>query len=326
MMRKFFVFFLLCMLSVAFWAQSLKEILRMADNVTTLNYARELSGNFGITALSIDMSGNTTLDGTLNGTATTVVQFSKSLQLETVFSSQKVGISLKFDPFSYEDDAENIAYEEMSAGMKLRQKVINVFFDAMKVQREISQISSNATSIDTQAKVALLQSEYTYYLNLLSTLTGSKIEHLEFPKLIVPEIPNSYTPYTPQEKKEKKFDLVMGINASFSQTLKIGVSMKYSWLSNGDKTYRPNVLDVEKRHYYTDIRILASVVREYDKRIASLFNEYSNVYGEYLNGQATGGEVKSLSNEISQTGYIRDVYCIKLLREWYLYTYFGGWE
>ncbi len=322
-MKKFFILCVLFAVSVPLVAQNIKEIIQMADNVALLNYTHAMAQNFGVTAADFSAKANVILGSDLSGNATAMMEFSKSLEIQAAISKNEFGITLSFDPFSYTDSTEKLVREEMSSKMKIRREVIDVFFDAMKISRELEYLSHYATSLSAQAKIALLKVGYSYDLNLLSVLVGEKIKRLEFPDLNVPKIPGEFSPHVLSRDTNRNYDVRFQISANFSRTLTLGVGIKYSWSPKSEPYYVPNVLNVEKERLYMDLKVLANVVKEYDKRIAALFKKYSQIYGDYLNGQSTKKEVDNISNEIAQTGYVRDIYCIKLLKTWYLYTYFG---
>ncbi|WP_036223726.1 hypothetical protein [Mesoaciditoga lauensis] len=324
----FLLIVLFTIFGTSLWAQSLDELLNLANDVTNLNYAKSLSSLSGITKTNMEGESGLTFSSTptINGSATFDIEFSKSVELAAVLSNNGLEISLKFNPTEYDELSNEMFVDHMSEKMKLKSKVISLFFDAMLRQRNVIQLSSESSSLQNQAKITLEMSAYDYDLETLGSLLSIKLVKLDFPKLNIPKIPETYVPYSPANSKGNDSDLSFGIKADFSNTLNLGAFFNYSWnpkVQNDNSNYENKLLEAQKRRYFRDIHVLSKIVEAYDKHIAGLFELYSNKYGEYLNGKATKKEVDEVSNQISLTGYERDLYCIRLLKEWYLYTYFG---
>ncbi|WP_456399142.1 hypothetical protein [Mesoaciditoga sp.] len=309
-------------------AQSIEELLNLANEISNLDYADSLSSLSGITSFDLDGEGKSVISSPITFCASTTfkVELSKALLFNTSLSNNGLKISLSFTPSRYEKLSNEILETHMNEKMKLQNKVINLFFDAMKKKRNITQITSEGSSIQNQAEIALNMSAYNYDLEALSALLKTNVKDLKFPKLNVPPIPKDYIPYTTKKFSKSDSSFTVGMNADFSKNTTLGISLGYAWnpsFQENALTSKEELLNAQKEMYFRDIHILASVVKAYDERLAQLFNDYSNTYGKYLNGNATKTEVKKISEEISKLGYQRDLYCIELLREWYLYTYFG---
>jgi hypothetical protein len=324
----FFVLILFAIFLTPLWAQSLEELLNRANEISNLNYARSLSSLSGITNVDMQGKGGVVLSTapTFVGTGTMSVEISKSLSFNTTLSNNGVNVSLKFEPFKYEELSNEFLKEHLSKKIKLKFKVIDLFFDAMKRQRKINQLTSESTALQNQAEIALETSAYDYDVEALNTLLKTKIGKLEFPKLNVPKLPERYTPYRSLKNSKRDSTLSLGVDADFSTDMKLEAFLNYSWNptdSNSKDNTDEDLLDVQKRKYFRDIHILSSIVEAYDKHLSKLFEKYSDIYGKYLDGKATSNEVNDISRQISITGYSRDIYCIQLLKEWYFYTYFG---
>ncbi len=309
-------------------AQSIEELLDMANEISNLNYANSLSSLSGITSFNLNGEGKSVISSPITFCASTTfnVELSKALSFNTSLSNDGLNISLKFTPSRYEELSNEILETHMNEKMKLQNKVINLFFDAMKKKRNITQLTSEGSSIKNQAEIALNMSAYTYDLDALSALLKTDVKDLKFPKLNVPTIPKDYVPYTTGKYSKKNSSFTIGMDTDFSKSMSFGISFEYAWNSSfqrDDLTSSEDLLNAQKEMYFRNIHVLASVVKAYDERLSKLFNDYSTTYGKYLNGNATKNEIKKISEEISKLGYQRDLYCIELLREWYLYTYFG---
>jgi len=311
-------------------AQSIEELLDLANEVSNLSYADALSNLVGVSGISVNGESDLTLSTspTLTGVATLDVELSKSLHLTATLSGEDFGVALKFKPFEYESVSDEILLKHMSDKVKLKTEVIDLFFDAMLKKREINQLSSQSTSLQNQSEIALDTSAYDYDVEVLGKLLSVHLKELDFPKLNIPKIPQKYVPYAFQSITRNEPNLSIGIKAEYSKNLSLEAFLSYSWnsdvtLKSQSENVESELLNTKKEMYFRNIHILSTIVKAYDKRISKMFEDYSQTYGEYLNGKASKSKVESISHQISLLGYERDLYCIKLLKTWYLYTYFG---
>ncbi len=325
-MKKTIVFSGMLVLSfVVFFGQTIDELLSLVNNISNIDYAQSLSTVSGISGWSVDLGGSLLLPTSLAGTATTKIEVSKSLKIGVNLSNEKIRLFATFDPFAYQRASNNILYEHINKKIKLKIKIIDLFFDAYRNARTISQLSSEATSLKNETETYLLKSRYTYDVQMINTLLGIQISNLKFPTLEIPKIPENYTPITFPKPQIEDSDFSINGSMDFSNSskqLEFKVSLNYDWSPKIKKESR-NLLDIEKRRYFRDIHILSKSVKAYDNELSKLFKLYSKVYSDYLAGKRTIDEVKNVSNQISSLGYERDMYCIKLIEEFYLYRAIG---
>ncbi|MGC8544771.1 hypothetical protein [Athalassotoga sp.] len=328
MKRILFIVTILSILSMAVSVvsgQTIEDLLKLADNISSINYVNNISSLAGITSFGIYGSAGSMTIGSnpLSYIATGVVSVGiyKNLNLNVgISSNSEISISAIFDPNSYQRSQSAFLYQYISDRNKLRMDVINYFFDAMKMKTMINYESDQSTSLQNQTNVALMKSEYAYDLNMINALLNINIDNFSFPALNVPNIPKTFTPYYQYTQPSQNSDLSFGINGSMlqNQSSSFSISVQYSWNQTSQQTVQ-NVENVQKKKYFDDMNILANFVNLYDSKLNGLLKTYSTVYGNYLQGKATSADVKSISNDISQYGYERDMFCIELLREYYLY-------
>ncbi|MGC9140469.1 hypothetical protein, partial [Athalassotoga sp.] len=228
--------------------------------------------------------------------------------------------SLVFDPTLYQKSEEKAFSSYQSERLGLKMDVINYFFDAMKMNTMISYQTGKSTSLQNLANIDLMRSQYTYDLRMLGALLNITIDKLSFPPLSVPKIPSSFTPYNSYTLQPQNTDLYFTLNGSIEQnhSANFSVSVNYSW-NKVSNNVSQNLENIQKQKYFDDIHILASYIKLYDAKINDLLQTYSTVYGNYLAGKASANDVNSISDKINNYGYERDLLCIELLREYYLY-------
>ncbi len=328
-MKKFTFALIFLSLGIIVLGQTIEDLLKLADNISSINYVNEISSLSGITSFGLYGSAGAVKIGPnpLSYVATGIVSVGIYKNLEVnlgISSNSALSISAIFDPNAYQRSQSEFLYQYINDRNKLKIDVINYFFDAMKMSRMINYESAQSTSLENQANVALMKSQYAYDLNMINALLNLKMTNLSFPPLNVPDIPTTFTPYYQYAKPSQNSDLSFGLNGSIlqNQNANFSISVQYSWNQSPQQTIQ-NVENVQKKKYFDDMNILANVVHLYDSKINSLLSTYSNVYGNYLQGKATYAQVQSVSNDISKYGYERDMFCIELLRDYYLYGVFN---
>ncbi len=324
-MRKILIILILASFSLTIMGQTLDDLLKIADNISTLKYANEISSISGITSFDVSGYGGMTFSSSLtlfnSANATGVVSLQIFKNLGVGFGLSKNGLTLlaTFEPYLYQSNADQFLANYLSDHVKLKMDVINLFFDAMNVSRTINYMSKDATDLKTQTDIALLKNQYIYDVGMIETLLSVKIQKLDFPPLNVPSnLPSSYTSYQQFTVRPQNSDLVFGSEVNLFKNPSISLSFSYSWNQNVTQP-QLNMLDVQKQKYFNDIQILSRAVKIYDSKLSNLLDTYSTTYGNYLQGKSTATDVKRISDEISNTGYERDLFCIELLKEYYLY-------
>lgn len=308
-----------------FWGQTIDELLSLANNVSNINYAQSLSAVSGISGWGINLGGTLSLPPSLAGTVTTKIEVSKSLKIGINLSNEEISLFATFDPLAYQRISNDILYKHINKKIRLKMKIIDLFFDAYRSARTINQLSSEATSLKNETEIYLLKSKYTYDVQMINALLGTQISSLKFPTLEIPKIPENYVPNILPKPQNENSNFSISGSMSFlnsSKQLEFKVSLNYDWIPKIEKE-SANLLDVEKRYYFRDIHILSESVKAYDNKLSKLFKLYSKVYSNYLAGKCTIEEVKNVSSQISSLGYERDMYCIKLIEEFYLYKSIG---
>jgi len=307
------------------FGQTIEDLLKLADNISSINYVNDISSLSGVTSFGIYGSAGSVAIGSnpISYVATGIVSVGiyKNLKVNVGISSDnELSISAIFDPNSYQRSQSAFLYRYISNKIKLKIDVINYFFDAMKMITMTNYESAQSTSLQNQANVALMKSQYAYDLNMVNVLLNINMGNFSFPALNVPEIPKTFTPYYQYNEPSQNSDLSFGLNGSIlqNQNASLSFSVQYSWDQTSQRTVQ-NVENVQKKKYFDDMSILSNVVRLYDSKINGLLKTYSTVYGNYLQGKTTYTDVKSISNDISRYGYERDMFCIELLRDYYLY-------
>ena len=325
-MKKTIIFSgIIVLFAVIFFGQTIGELLSLVNNVSNIDYAQSLSAISGINYWSVDLGGSLSFPPSLAGTATTEIEVSKSLKVGINLSNDEMGIFATFDPFAYQQASDKILYEHINEKIKLKMKIIDLFFDAYRSDRTVDQLSSESSSLKNETEIYLLKSKYTYDLQMINTLLGIRISKLKFPTLEIPKIPENYTPSNFQKPQNNDSNFSINGYMGFlnqSKQMDFKVSLNYDW-SPKVKTKAKNFFDVEKRRYFRDIHILSGFVKAYDGKLSELFKLYSKVYSDYLTGKCSLEKVKNVSSQISSLGYERDMYCIKLLEEFYLYKAIG---
>ena len=307
------------------FGQTIDELLSLVNNISDLKYAQSLSAITGISGWGTDLGGTLSLPFSISGAATAEMTISQSLKLGMKVSNNEVGFFATFDPFAYQRAANKILYDHLNEKIKLKIKIIELFFNAFQDSRTITQLSSNGTSLKNETEIELLKSKYTYDVQMINAILGTQISALTFPTLDIPKIPKRYTPVFLPKPQSNNSNFSLGTSVDFmSQTkqLKLGISLNYSWNSTINKEAK-SFLNVAREKYFRDIHILSQSVRIYDNELSKLFDLYSKIYGEYLNGKSSIEDVKNISERISSLGYERDMYCIKLIEEFYLYKAIG---
>lgn len=309
--------------------QTIEDLLKLADNISSINYVNNISSLSGITSFGLyGAAGAITIGSNpLSYVATGVLSVGiyKNLEVNVgITSASELSISAIFDPNAYQRSQSTFLYKYIGERNKLKIDVINYFFDAMKMMKMVNYESTQSTSLQNQANVALMKSQYTYDLNMINVLLNLNMKNLSFPALNVPEIPKTFTPYYQYAEPSQNSDLSFGLNGSIfqNQNASFSISVQYSWNQTSQQIVQ-NVENVQKKKYFDDMSILANIVNLYDSKINGLLKTYSIVYGNYLQGKATSGDVQNVSNEISKYGYERDMFCIELLKDYYLYGVFN---
>ncbi len=305
------------------FGQGVNELLNLAEEVSNLNYANSLSHITGVTGFSGELNGMLSISNLPGATATMTLEISKSLQVKASLSNEKTSIYLNFDPSAYEGISNSILFDHLESKIKLKMEIVNLFFDAMLNERKINQLSSEGTSLMDETEVSLSKSKYAYDVDMIDTLLNMNIKTLDFPPLNVPNIPNEYTPYHAIKSRNSASNFSFGLGVDFSTQLEFKASLGYEWRPK-IKEKSEDLLGVAKARYFNDMRILSKFVRMYDKKISDLFKTYSKAYGDYLSGKVSIKEAQAISKNISSLGYERDLYCIRLLKEWYSYKVLGG--
>ena len=307
------------------FGQTIDELLSLANNISNLKYVQSLSAITGISGWRTDLGGSLSLPLSISGTATAEMTISQSLKFGMKVSNNEVGFFATFEPFAYQRAVNKILYDHLNEKTKLKIKIIELFFNAFQDSRTITQLSSDGTSLKNETEIELLKSKYTYDIQMINAILGTQISALTFPALNIPKIPKRYTPVFLPKLQSNNSNFSLGGSVDFmSQTkhLKFGISLNYSWNSPIKKESK-SFLNVVREKYFRDIHILSQSVRIYDNELSKLFDLYSKIYGEYLNGKNSLKDVKDISKQISSLGYERDMYCIKLIEEFYLYKAIG---
>lgn len=310
---------------MAFGQQMIGDLLKLADNISMMSYVNDISALSGVTSFGIYSAAGANTIGTnpLSYTATGIVSVGiyKNLNLNFgIATNKEISVSAIFDPNSYQNAQTKALYRYLNDKTKLKMDIVNYFFDAMKMRTMINYESGQSTALETQTNVALMKSQYSYDLNMINTFLNLNMKNLSFPPLDIPNIPTSFTPYTQPVMPSQNSDLYFGLNGSIlqNQNASFSISVQYSW-DQTSKQMIVNVENVQKQKYFDDMNILANYVKLYDIKLNDLLKVYSTLYGNYLQGKVSASDVKSASNEISKYGYERDMFCIALLREYYLY-------
>jgi len=323
-LKKFAFIFITLMIGVVVMGQSIDDLLKIADNISSINYVRNISSFSGITSFGLSgIAGGSAIDTGMSYSATGIVNIGiyKNLNLNIGISSNNaLFASLVFDPTLYQKSEEKAFSSYQSERLDLKMDVINYFFDAMKMNTMISYQTGKSTSLQNLANIDLMRSQYTYDLRMLGALLNITIDKLSFPPLSVPKIPSSFTPYNNYTLQPQNTDLYFTLNGSIEQnhSANFSISVNYSW-NKVSNNVSQNLENIQKQKYFDDIHILASYIKLYDAKINDLLQTYSTVYGNYLAGKASANDVNSISDKINNYGYERDLLCIELLREYYLY-------
>lgn len=309
----------------AFGEQTIDDLIKIADNTSMLTYVNDISSLSGVTSFGIYGAAGANTIGTnpLSYTATGIVSLGmyKNLNLSVgIATNKEISISAIFDPNSYQKDQTKALYRYLNDKIKLKMDIVDYFFDAMKMMTIINHESAQSTSLETQTNVALMKSQYSYDLDMINTLLSLHMNNLSFPPLNIPNIPTSFAPYVQYAMPSQNSDLYFGLNGSMlqNQNASFSISVQYLWNQRTEKI-ETNVENVQKKKYFDDMNVLAHYVKLYDTQLNDLLKRYSTLYGNYLQGKASASSVENISNEISKYGYERDMFCIELLREYYLY-------
>ncbi len=324
-MKKFLFALIFLSLGIIAFGQTIEDLLKLADNISSINYVNEISSLSGVTSFGLyGAAGSVTIGpNPISYVATGIVSVGIYKNLEVnlgISSNSALSISAIFDPNAYQRSQSEFLYQYINDKNKLKIDVINYFFDAMKMMTMINYESTQSTSLQNQANVSLMKSQYAYDLNMVNALLNLKMNNFSFPALNVPDIPTTFTPYYQYAEPSQNSDLSFGLNGSIlqNQSATFSISVQYSWNQSSQQIVQ-NVENVQKKNYFDDMNILANVVHLYDSKINGLLKTYSNVYGNYLQGKTTSADVQNISNDISKYGYERDMFCIELLKDYYLY-------
>ncbi len=323
-MKKFVFILIGLTVAIVIMGQSIDDLLKIADNISSINYVRDISSFSGITSFGLSgIAGGSAIGNGMSYSATGIVSIGiyKNLNLNIGISSNSaLFASLIFDPTLYQRSEEKAFSSYQSERLNLKVDVINYFFDAMKMNTMINYQTGKSTSLQNLANIDLMKSQYAYDLKMLGALLNVKIDKLSFPPLSVPQIPSNFTPYNKYTPQPQNTDLYFTLNGSIeqNQSANFSFSVNYAWnrVSNNPSQ---NLENIQKQKYFDDIHILASYVKLYDAKINDLLQSYSTIYGNYLAGKASASDVNAISDKINRYGYERDLLCIELLREYYLY-------
>ncbi|BBJ28601.1 hypothetical protein [Athalassotoga saccharophila] len=323
-MKKFVLIIIGLAIGIVIMGQSIDDLLKIADNISSINYVRDISSFSGITSFGLSgIAGGSAINSGMSYSATGIVSIGiyKNLNLNIGISSNNaLFASLIFDPTLYQKSEEKAFASYQNERLNLKMDVINYFFDAMKMNTMINYQTGKSTSLQNLANVDLMRSQYTYDLRMLGALLNITVDKLSFPPLSVPQIPSNFTPYNKYTLQSQNTDLYFTLNGSIeqNQSANFSISLNYAW-NKPSNSVSQNLENIKKQKYFDDIHILASYVKMYDAQINSLLQSYSTIYGNYLAGKASAKDVNSISDKINQYGYERDLLCIELLREYYLY-------
>lgn len=311
-------------ISVIVLAQSIDDLLKIADNVSAINYVKDISSFSGITSFGLSgLVGGANVGNVLSYTATGLINVGIYKNLNVNFgisSNNTLFASMIFDPTLYQKANEKSLYDYQNNKLKLKMDIINYFFDALKMDTMINYQTGKSTALQSLANIELMKSQYAYDLKMISALLNIKVEKLSFPPLSVPPIPSTFTPYDQYVNQPQNTDLYFELSGSIDQnkSANFSFSVNYSWGKQPNQV-STNIEDIQKQKYFDDMHILASYVKLYDAQINNLLSAYSKTYGNYLAGRASAKDVQSISAQISEYGYERDLLCVELLREYYLY-------